>query len=81
MPPYFVDSVGSIYMEAPDRRGRSAATFTFKNQSYGTPIKTGDPTDFRLAIVDEVYRVLHREDNDPVYRGDMSFYMAIVFLD
>ncbi|KAJ7832593.1 hypothetical protein B0H13DRAFT_2370886 [Mycena leptocephala] len=72
MPPYFVDSVGNIYIEAPDRRGRSVTTYTFKNQPHSQAIKGNDPTDFRLAFLHELPRVLDREDHDPVYRGDVK---------
>jgi hypothetical protein len=53
-------------------KNRSAAQFTFKNQPHGHPIKGQEPTNFRDALLDELPRVLHREDNDLVYRGDVS---------
>ncbi|KAJ7859223.1 hypothetical protein B0H14DRAFT_2577387 [Mycena olivaceomarginata] len=53
-------------------KNRSAAQFIFKNQPHGRPIKGQEPTNFRDALLDELPRVLHREDNDLVYRGDIK---------
>ncbi|KAJ7484896.1 hypothetical protein B0H11DRAFT_2231561 [Mycena galericulata] len=68
--PRFVDSVGETYHEPLDRRGRSAVPYVFPHQPLGTPIRGPVPTDYRLALDDELGRVLHRESADLVYRGE-----------
>ncbi|KAJ7169398.1 hypothetical protein B0H12DRAFT_1246921 [Mycena haematopus] len=70
MPAYVVDSVGNIFIEPADRRGRSSTEFCFPNAPHGAPIRGNKPSDFRPTLLDEVLRVLHREDADAVYRGD-----------
>ncbi|KAJ7886262.1 hypothetical protein B0H14DRAFT_3431472 [Mycena olivaceomarginata] len=73
MPPPSIDGVdntGTVHNFPPLRRGRSS-TYCFKNQRYGQPIQSLRPTDFKLALCDELHRVLGREETDLVYRGEI----------
>ncbi|KAJ7178516.1 hypothetical protein C8R43DRAFT_1117893 [Mycena crocata] len=54
------------------RRGRSAVVFSFVDQAHGTPIQAPRPTEFHKAMLDELHRVVHREDHDLVYRGEQT---------
>ncbi|KAJ7747598.1 hypothetical protein B0H14DRAFT_2636739 [Mycena olivaceomarginata] len=59
-------------------KNRSAVQFTFKNQPHGRPIKGQEPTNFQDALLDELLHVLHREDNNLVYRGDIKLRESCV---
>jgi hypothetical protein len=58
-------------VHASSRRGRSVTSYLFKTQVSGTPLHGPRPTDFSLALLDEYYRVLGREEMDLVYRGEV----------
>lgn len=66
-----VDNTGVVHIFPPLRRGRSS-TYYFKNQCYGQPIQALRPTDFKLALRDELSRVLGHEETDLVYRGEVK---------
>lgn len=69
--PRFVDSAGETYYEPTDRRGRSAVPYAFPHQPMGQPIRGPQPTDYRIALHQELIRVLHRETEDSIYRGEV----------
>ncbi|KAJ7041763.1 hypothetical protein C8F04DRAFT_1176853 [Mycena alexandri] len=53
------------------RRGRSATNFTFAQQALSVPIHSQLPYSFVDALEFENQLVIHQEDRDPVYRGDI----------
>ncbi|KAJ7735171.1 hypothetical protein B0H16DRAFT_1731435 [Mycena metata] len=52
-------------------RGRSSSHFTFNRQPLSTPIHSQTAYSFVDALEFENQLVIHREDGDPVYRGDI----------
>jgi hypothetical protein len=68
-------------VHASGRRGRSATLYLFKTQASGAPLHGPWPTDFGLAMLDEFYRVLGREENDQVYRGEVRTKFSIFFVN
>ncbi|KAJ7144884.1 hypothetical protein C8R43DRAFT_1130307 [Mycena crocata] len=57
---------------------RSSIAFSFKDQPYGEVIQATRPTDYRLALVDELYRTMNRENDDRVYRGEIKPHESCV---
>ncbi|KAJ7716562.1 hypothetical protein B0H16DRAFT_1741225 [Mycena metata] len=53
------------------RRGRSSTKFTFGRHTLSTPIRSQTAYSFVDALQFENELVIHREDGDPVYRGDV----------
>ncbi|KAJ7167276.1 hypothetical protein C8R43DRAFT_945717 [Mycena crocata] len=57
-----------------DRRGRSKTKYIFQHRPHDAPLQAS--TDFHYALADQISRVLDREDNDAVYRGDIKPHEA-----
>ncbi|KAJ7454344.1 hypothetical protein B0H11DRAFT_2245000 [Mycena galericulata] len=54
------------------RRGRSATSYTFPRDAYGTVFRSRNPYSFVDVLTHQNQLVIHREDTNPVYRGDVN---------
>ncbi|KAJ7675299.1 hypothetical protein B0H17DRAFT_1140374 [Mycena rosella] len=63
------------------RRGRSTDRYNFAMQAPGPPILSKQPYAFVDALLHENQLVMRREDEDPVYRGEIRPEHSSAYLD
>jgi hypothetical protein len=60
------------------RRGRSSAGLTFQRDAPGPPIRTNQQYTLQDLLQFANSIAIHRENNDPQYRGEVRCFVAIL---
>jgi hypothetical protein len=60
------------------RRGRSSSGLTFERNAPGPPIRTGQRYTLQDLLQFANSIAIHREDNDPLYRGEVRPFLPIL---